>query len=137
MKILFCDTNKLHQCSYKLLQNIDDDEVLYFKEMCSIYECYISSFVVFELWKTLKRRYGIDVNRKELSCKLEYLGFHIVLSDKDHHGEYRIFVRDHADEQILIDAITVDADIIFTNNLKDFHIQLIREKLGINVIKKL
>jgi hypothetical protein len=97
----------------------------------------ISSFVVFELWKTLIRRYEVEVDKSKLLDVLEEIGFSICPSDKFHRGQYMIYVHDFFDEQILLDAVFNDATILYTKNLADFDIAMILSDLNIVVTDSL
>ena len=65
-RIFFVDTNKLIALSQKLLTTISDHEVKFYKKVVLENDCYISGYVLFEIWKTLGKRFHTRYNNQLL-----------------------------------------------------------------------
>ena len=132
MKIIFYDTNKLYGAyRYFLLhQNLSEKSIL--KKICLIHEVYISTFVAKELNRIMPL--SPDVDMVKSFCKHTKIN---IITSWDIAPTMDTYVNDPFDVQILQDAINIYADILLTDNLKDFKINEISEQFWLIVTNML
>ena len=134
MKIILFDTNIL----YGLYRNFVRGEKLTSSLIPISYkhQFFVSSYIISELLQKIGEKENHVTSRKEFEQFRSIILFEIVESDPLDERIHK-FVFDINDAQILQDAIDIDADILLTNNLKDFKIDLIEETFGILVTNRL
>jgi predicted nucleic acid-binding protein len=134
--IILADTNILISfCFQKLIEN--DRSPHYFEKVIQKNTCYVSSFIVYELRKVITRDFWYTGNMRTIgefliseNIKLHYS----VCEDFENRSRY---VHDHYDAQIVIDAVSIHADVILTKNLKHFAKEKILNTLKIKISNKI
>lgn len=100
------------------------------------YTILVSVFVLLESQRILQQKANILLSAEDLKLFCHDLNITIVSSEQV-KGNFNNYVKDDFDVQILYGAYYHNASIIFTNNLKDFHIQQIHNQFGITVTSHL
>ncbi len=135
MRIIFCDTNKLYGLFVRWCQH-EPIAHSYLKELSLIHDIYISDTVLDELVTIMWENHWIFANPDIVFWFKQFFGLHIIASKKL-ESKYLSYVHDHDDAQILQDAVSVQADILLTNNLKDFIIAKIYKDFALQVTNTL
>jgi hypothetical protein len=93
--------------------------------------------VIEELTKIYERKQKEPLDNKKLHDFLTYTRINVSEREKHTNSILSQYVSDQNDVQIFADALYIDADIILTNNLKDFHCADIERDLALLVINEI
>ena len=135
MQKIFLDTNIIFSLIYFMKKTNSLPNRFYYNTRGNL--LIVSKYVIYEL-EQLFTKLGIDkvLLRKYLEVLIKYLDIYIYES-KSLKEEYLKYVFDEDDAQILQDAVESKSDILLTNNLKDFKVDLIEKDFWIKVVDKL
>ena len=135
MQKIFLDTNIIFSLIYFMKKTNSLPNRFYYNTRGNL--LIVSKYVIYEL-EQLFTKLGIDkvLLRKYLEVLIKYLDIYIYES-KSLKEEYLKYVFDEDDAQILQDAVESKSDILLTNNLKDFKIELIEKDFKIKITDKL
>jgi len=113
----------------------------FLEEIFKIYEFVISNYVINELLEK-REKISKDLSEKDfLRLLWDFLNLYSVDIIKTNlvplDSNFFDYVNDINDTQILYDAVKAKADILFTNNIKDFKIDKIEKDFKIKVVDRL
>ena len=104
----------------------------------SNYKFYVSTYVIEE---SILHRDKLKLSKSQMeTIILDFLkkfDIFVINSDISWCEKYLSYVNDVDDTQILYDAVKAKADILFTNNIKDFKIHKIEKDFKIKVVDRL
>ena len=104
----------------------------------SNYKFYVSTYVIEE---SILHRDKLKLSKSQMeTIILDFLkkfDIFVINSDISWCEKYLSYVNDVDDTQILYDAVKAKADILFTNNIKDFKIDKIEKDFKIKVVDRL
>jgi hypothetical protein len=103
------------------------------KDLSLLHEVYISDIVLDELVTTVREHHGVFANPDTIFGFKQFFGLHIIASSTL-QKRFLTYVYDVDDAQILQDAVSIQADILLTNNLKDFRKDIIQKDFGMQVV---
>lgn len=136
MIIVFCDTNVV----FWLLHRICTWEQLSHSELFQLaqyHSVYISSFVLWEAANNLDEKYSIILDESHVALFCQQSNIKILWSIKQLSSNLVSYVNDLDDIQILQDAVDINADILLTQNVKDFNIREIYDDFHIKVSNRI
>jgi predicted nucleic acid-binding protein len=136
---IFLDTNFIFKL-LRFVKKYGNIRATYVKRLANKYTLIISDYVVEELLHIhLQSKLWFEDKREFLYFLYKVLReFWIkIFESKKLADKYLKYVYDINDAQILQDAVESQSQVLFTDNIKDFKIDLIKEELGIIVTKSL
>ena len=136
MRIILCDTNKIFRLFIHFIRwNLTRS---WLRDICvsKKYDVYISAYILDELAENIYEKEQYAVNHEDIESFLRYMNIQICPSTPL-MWKIMYYVSDFDDAQILQDAIWLWADILLTNNLKDFNRVKIKVAFGIDVIDRI
>ena len=136
MKIIFCDTNIIFWLFLNISRWIENNHSLLF-QLAENHAVYISSYVVYEATRNIKKKYGIDVTSEHIQKFLNSASNLFLIQSEKSESYIFWYVYDQDDGQILQDAIDVWADYLITQNIQDFQEREIFDKRWIRVTNRI